>query len=314
MVARYRAAFTLVELLVVVAIIGVLVGLLMPAVISARERARVTQCMNHQGETGKAVLAYEMAKRHLPGYANTIMVNQLNGVAGRQPLIVSWAPILLPYLGRTDLWEAWRGGTTTGGSIQQFVCPSESTTVDDPMSYVVNVGQGTTLPSDNYSDCTSYLKQLQLSIFRNYALNHPLAKQNGAVKSVSMTDVRSAASRPMFTESGYFLSILPYEEPAPSQRKWSDYDVWKPEGGGLTGTAKITAVRLGFVWPATATPIVASLQKKSVEGRSRWVKAGGTIVPIHVGLINVFFCDGHAESLNNDPDSTCDKYDNSPIK
>ena len=65
-------AFTLVELLVVVTIIGILIALLMPAVLAARERARIAQCTSNQREVGLAIMQYEVAKQKYPGYANTI--------------------------------------------------------------------------------------------------------------------------------------------------------------------------------------------------------------------------------------------------
>ena len=61
-----QRAFTLIELLVVIAIIAVLIALLLPAVQSAREAARRSQCCNNLMQLGLALASYESSHERLP--------------------------------------------------------------------------------------------------------------------------------------------------------------------------------------------------------------------------------------------------------
>jgi prepilin-type N-terminal cleavage/methylation domain-containing protein/prepilin-type processing-associated H-X9-DG protein len=93
-----RLAFTLVELLIVIAIIGILVALLLPAIQAARECARRVGCQNHLKQIGLAVQNYTSAQKHLP--PPKIGAEQFNLLGG---VFIS----LLPYLEESARFSAY---------------------------------------------------------------------------------------------------------------------------------------------------------------------------------------------------------------
>jgi len=99
-----RRAFTLVELLVVIAIIGTLVGLLLPAVQTARESARRTQCGNNIRQWALGMQTYHDQQGVLPLGASEWTCTQS-----------CWVPSLWPCVEQIDLANRFTFTTTPGG-------------------------------------------------------------------------------------------------------------------------------------------------------------------------------------------------------
>ena len=150
MTAR-RPGFTLIELLVVVGIIAILVSLLVPAGLSAREAARRTGCSNNLKQIALALHNYHGTHSAFPpGWVGAGAEGP--DMAGSNAF--AWGAMLLPELDQTPLWQtldfelpasAIRNVKVRDQQLPSYVCPSDPS----PESWTVNVN-GLTLPRSNY--------------------------------------------------------------------------------------------------------------------------------------------------------------------
>jgi prepilin-type N-terminal cleavage/methylation domain-containing protein/prepilin-type processing-associated H-X9-DG protein len=113
--------FTLVELLVVIAIIGVLVGLLLPAVQSAREAARRMQCSNNLKQLGLGLQNHHGAKGAFPPAAEK-GTSRISPHARLLPYLEQAA--LYSRIDQTQPWEADIQASVRKSLVAGFVCPS----------------------------------------------------------------------------------------------------------------------------------------------------------------------------------------------
>jgi prepilin-type N-terminal cleavage/methylation domain-containing protein/prepilin-type processing-associated H-X9-DG protein len=135
-----RGAFTLVELLVSIAIIGILIALLLPAVQQAREAARRMQCANHLKQLALAALNYEHTKGELPP-SGLVESKTLTYGSHEYPVfdqrsgkMFSWAVLLLPYVEETSLYNQFdlsrsileQESEPQEQAVPVYLCPSDS--------------------------------------------------------------------------------------------------------------------------------------------------------------------------------------------
>lgn len=172
---KSRRAFTLVEVLVAISIIGILVAILLPAVQAAREAARRTQCSNNLRQMGLALHSYGAAMECAP-----------NGLNGMQ---FSIHAMLLPYLEQKPMYNSLNmsgtsepgknmmNGTAIRTTISIFMCPSDG--------FETVEGGGT-----NYLGCLGFSNSSEENGYFVHAQSQstPLHVPDGTSSTIAMSE------------------------------------------------------------------------------------------------------------------------------
>jgi prepilin-type N-terminal cleavage/methylation domain-containing protein len=131
----HASGFSLVELLVVIVVIGLLAGLLLPAIQSSRETARRMACLNNLHQIGIGMLAFHDVQKHFPkGGVEMRMLRDAEGNLrypnGRQ---LAWSAYILPYVElqslakRIDFSKAFdspENAQAAAEIVPLYLCPS----------------------------------------------------------------------------------------------------------------------------------------------------------------------------------------------
>ncbi len=276
-----RKAFTLIEVLVVITIIGLLVALLLPAVQSAREAARRVQCANNLKQIGLALSVYTTTFGVLPA-----------GQGGKgQSVHVA----LLPYLDQRPLYASFNldvgmddeiNYTAISTRVSTFLCPSDPVSQRQfaPTNYAGNAGSGYYSQQFDglFSDSPDHHGFVSPADITD-GLSATAAVSEWLIGSWSVKDSRREFYRPDTTEPERFVTACRAASngrPQATKLKGSRWHI-----GLWTNTLYDHALPINSancLWPVIEADFMGS------------ASAGG----LHPGGANVLMADGHVRFVS----------------
>jgi prepilin-type N-terminal cleavage/methylation domain-containing protein/prepilin-type processing-associated H-X9-DG protein len=277
--------FTLIEMLVVIAIIAVLIGLLLPAVQMAREAARRVQCTNNMKQMGMAMHNYHAAEGvFTPGYLSATQNNQPTGAELGQGW--AWGTLLLSQLEQAALYNAVNFGlpildpgsqTVRRTTLGVFICPS---TIGSGLVDVLD-SSGNMITHD-LSPSQYIASAGQFEVGDSPANNNGVFFRNSRVGVQDITDGTSTTL--MAGERSRNVAYATWLGAVPSGFVCTE-ETWKVRDCEPSG-----AMVLGHTGPS--------------PGRQQWVdvpnyKGAGAddFWSLHPGGCNFLFCDGSVRFL-----------------
>ncbi len=277
--SRRQSGFTLVELLVVIAVIGVLIALLLPAVQAAREAARRMQCKNNMRQLGLATLNFHDSMGHLPP--------PKMGQLGTEPL-GSTLVMLLPYLEEGNRFAQYdltkpiydpQNTPITSGTIAPYLCPSMRLPEDQPDDGSQPLGPGSYLISTR----TDYRPLINDGAFDNLPTN-------GGKYQLAFRHITDGTTN-TFLAGEINYAFESQEQPASATT------------GGTRGRLSSFAWAEGYQWlawghMAASVPQVFNNNQQYVPSFS-----SRTYRSDHPGGVNFVLLDGSVHFVTNDSDA-----------
>lgn len=156
---RPRPGYSILELVVVVAVLGLLFALTFPAVQSARSSARVLQCMNNMRNISLGIIQWTDTNNRFPacGYYG-------DGTPATVGTYRSWVVDTLPYLDHSNIYNKWNFDVRYTNPVNEplasthipaLACPDDVTIIPGfgNQSYVLSSGVGFTAQIGGIHDC-----------------------------------------------------------------------------------------------------------------------------------------------------------------
>jgi prepilin-type N-terminal cleavage/methylation domain-containing protein/prepilin-type processing-associated H-X9-DG protein len=283
-----QTAFTLVELLVVITIIGILIALLLPAVQAAREAARRTQCANNMKQVGLALHGFAASNGTFPMGA----INKPPGAATWGPNRQTWAIWLYPYVEQQAAYDAFNPRLVASGNA--CWCNTANSTGPNPPTaaiittfYCPSDGLGGT--TKTIGSCGRFALSNYLGFFGNIARDNGNPGASPRNKKAAFGINFGASFADMKDGSSQSLAVGEYLTGTPNSTVDTRGVIWQDEPGGSQIYTQNTpnSSSPDKIWPTYCVDDAANNlpcsedTNETAAARSR-----------HPGGVNVVMCDG----------------------